>query len=687
MARSEQLTTTMTFRKREVGGDGLTSPPELLQAISVFLLVLFFACSAPTAITPAKLHYETSRPYTRWWWFASIIKVADVQAQLDWVKKNNFGGVEIAFVYPLNRKRFPNDKNDTTYTPRQEWSSPEWSDIVAFTKHYADSIGLGCDFTFGTGWPFGDTHIKREDATQTFHEMNDSSKWTYSVVSWEYPRQGFILNHMDSSAFRRYAQRMGHALSPALNGSQSGLFCDSWEVETRRIWTSGFDVEFMKRLGYDIRPYMDSIYSKGYADERYDYMSLVSEYVVSQFYKPYTAACHAVGAFSRVQCAGAPIDLISGYSSVDVPETEAMLYEPGYSVIVASAASLASKKEVSSETFTCTYGFPRYDERTRTMDFKMRGKEQVADLKLIADALFANGTNQIIWHGMPFNPLGIDTVRFYASVHVGTSGNLSKDIPAFNTYMQKVSGYLKKGVNYSDVAVYLPTEDSWMTGEMKDPDPQQPWAWGEYEMRNVRMPQELAGFHPLWINAEFLKNAKLENGTLCCGDAVFSSLYVDVDYIPYDALRAILSLAHRGYSVCVKRGLKEPGKRKTPDYDATFAELMRLPDVSRNFNPVHKPLVEGDSLPDFWCRRDGGTYYMFFANPESQNLKLPLRYGQSLCRERVAKKIKLNVHGIQIPYELRFEPYQSLMLKIDDEGKVEALGIEYVPPAPRETFK
>jgi hypothetical protein len=432
---------------------------------------------------------------------------------------------------------------------------------------------------------------------------------------------------------------------------------------------------------------MDSIYSRTYADERYDYMSLVSDYVVDEFYKPYTAACHALGAFSRVQCAGAPIDLIYGYSNVDVPETEAMLYEPGYSVIVASAANLAGKKEVSSETFTCTYGFPRYDRQTQTMDFKMRGKEQVADLKLIADALFANGTNQIIWHGMPFNPVGIDTVRFYASVHVGTSGNLSKDIPAFNTYMQKVSGYLKKGVTYSDVAVYLPTEDSWITGEIKDPDSQQPWAWGEYEMRNVRMPRELAGFHPLWIDAEFLKKAKLENGSLYCGDAVFSSLYVDVDYVPYDALRSMLSLAQHGFSICVKRELKEPGRRKTPEYNATFEKLMKSPGVSRNFNPVHKPLVEGDSLPDFWCRKDGGTYYMFFANPKSQNLKLPLRYGQSLCGERVTKKIKLNVHGIHKPYELGFEPYQSLMLKIDDEGKLETVNIEYVPPAPRETFK
>ncbi len=647
------------------------------------IMVLFsFNTVKSQSVSDSELFYESSKPYTRWWWFASLIKEKDVKAQLDWVKKNNFGGVEIAWVYPLNRKRFYNEKNDTTYTPRQEWLSPEWSQIVAITKKYADSIGIGCDFTFGTGWPFGDTYVNREDATQNYNEKNDSLKWTYSVVSWEYPKKGFILNHMDSIAFHRYSLRMGNALNPALKGGRSGLFCDSWEVETRRIWSSGFDLEFVKRYGYDIKPYMDSIYSKRYADQRYDYMSLVSEYVINQFYKPFTAQCHKLGCFSRVQCAGAPIDLISGYSSIDVPETEAMLYEPCYSVIVASAACLGKKKEVSSETFTCTYGFPKYNEDLKRMDFKMRGQEQISDLKLIADGLFANGTNQIIWHGMPFNPMGIDTVRFYASVHVGSSGNLTKDIPAFNKYMQKVSQYMKKGVNYSDIAVYLPTEDSWMTGEMKNPDPQQPWAWGEYEMRNVRMPQELEGYHPLWINAEYLKRGILKNGKLYTGDAVFSYLYLDVESLCYDALTTVLSLAKNGFPVCIKKSFKEPGKHKSTDYYSKYAELISLPGVSDKFKPLHKPLVEGDSLPDFWCRKDGENYYLFFANPKSKNLKLPLTYGQSLCNETIDKNITININDVQIPYVLKFKPYQSLIVKINDVGKIEALNVEYVPPIP-----
>ncbi|MCX6244281.1 MAG: glycosyl hydrolase [Bacteroidetes bacterium] len=631
-----------------------------------------------------KAHYASSKPLTRWWWFARVIKQEDVKYNLDWVKKNGFGGVEIVWIYPLNRKRFYSEPLDTNYLPRQEWLSPEWTAVVTNAKHYADSLGLSCDFTFGTGWPFGDTKVNREDATQTWHEKNDSLKWTYAVVSWEYPKKGYIINHMDQRAFGRYAQRMGSALAPALKGSASGLFCDSWEVETTRIWTTGFGEAFKRSYGYDIEPYMDSIYSRANFDERYDYMKLVSEYVVDRFYRPFTNECHLLGAFSRVQCAGAPVDLISAYASVDVPETEAMLYEPPYSRIVASAACLTSKKEVSSETFTCTYGFPRYDAAKKKMDFRLRGKEQVADLKLVADALVANGVNQVIWHGMPFNPVGIDTIMFYASVHVGRKGNLAKDIPALNAYMEKICGYMKRGVTFSEVAVYLPVEDSWETGMMKDPDPQQPWAWGEYEMRRTVPPAELRGYNPIWISGNFLRNASVRDKKLVCGDETFSVLYIDASYVDLNALKTIVKLAGKGLTICLRQLPKQPGKNKSPEFGKLLAELSGMKNVSRDFPGMTgiRPLVKGDSLPEFWCRRDGEEYYFFIANPKSMNLHLPLKYGQSLSSGAVRRDLTFNVNGRELKTIVEFRPYQSVMLQIGKQGNPEYLDISYDPPVP-----
>ena len=432
---------------------------------------LFKSCTNKETSTE-KYYFKSSKPYTRWWWFASFIKKEDIKYQLDWVKKNNFGGVEVAWIYPANRKR--GDTANTT--PRMKWLGPEWMDVVAYTKQYADSIGLGCDFTFGSGWPFGDTEVSLEDATQAYNDTSLEYKRTFGIT-WDFPAKGFIINHLDSNALLRYSKRMGGALLPALNGSKSGLFCDSWEVYPVKIWTTGFDKEFQKKFGYDIKPYMDSIYHKDSIDARYDYIKMVSDYVINEFYEPFTNICHNLNSFSRVQCSGAPADLMTAYSVIDVPEGEAMLYEPNFSKIVASAACLSSKKEISSETFTCIYGFPR----------KFHREEQVADLKLVADAMFAHGINQVFWHGMPYNPIGVDTNKFYATVHVGSKGTLAKDLPAFNAYMGKVSEIMKKGKTYSDVAVYIPMEDGWIAGEYPA-ELQIPSSWSQYELRYIKRP-------------------------------------------------------------------------------------------------------------------------------------------------------------------------------------------------------
>jgi len=430
---------------------------------------------------------------------------------------------------------------------------------------------------------------------------------------------------------------------------------------------------------------MDSINSLESGDERYDYMKLVSDYVVNRFYRPFAAECRRLGAFSRVQCAGAPVDLISAYASVDVPETEAMLYEPPYSRIVASAACLASKREVSSETFTCTYGFPKYDAEKKKMDFMLRGKEQVADLKLVADALFANGVNQVVWHGMPFNPAGIDTIMFYASVHLGRKGNLAKDLPAFNGYMTKVCNHMKQGVTFSEVAVYLPVEDSWVAGMMKEPDPRQPWAWGEYEMRRTVPPAELRGYNPIWISGNFLKNASVRDKKLVCGDETFSVLYIDASYIDLDALRTIIRFAGKGLQVCLRQIPKQPGKHKSPEFDQLLVELSGMKNVSREFpgRTGLKPLVKGDSIPDFWCRKDGNEYYFFIANPRTMNLHLPLSYGQALSRGTVRRELTFCVSGREMKLPVEFRPYQSVMLKIGKQGNPEYLDIFYDPPVPK----
>ncbi|MEM6262585.1 MAG: glycosyl hydrolase [Bacteroidota bacterium] len=651
------------------------------QFVTLLCLIPFlWGCQEATVRhqeTVVRDYYPSSKPCTRWWWFATEIKKTDVKHQLDWAKAHNFGGVEIAWVYPLYRYQRMYARSYNRHYPKdttaQKWLSPEWSEVVAYTKSYADSIGLACDFTFGSAWPVAGSNIGPEHATKIY---GDSTFQQLLTFAWTWPDTQMVINHLDSNAFYRFAKPVGDALKDALTGSRSALFTDSWEIklnETNKIWTDGFEDKFQEKFGYDIIPYMETGLDS-FPDVRYDYMLLLDEYVTEGFYKPYVKKCQELGAWSRVQCLASPTDVMTTYSLVDIPETESMLNNPNYSRIVSSAACLASKPMVSSETFTCMYGFPATYLR----------KEQTADLKMVADAMFAYGVNQHFYHGMPYNPEGVDSIDFFATTYFGPGGSLEPELPAFNAYMEKVSGTMQQGKTYSDVAVYIPYEDGVMKGAYP-PERRRVWVWGEYEMRYIYPPKETEGFHPLWINRHFLEKAVYENGKLTVGDAAFSTLYIDVNYMDVRALKRIVELAKQGLPICLKKSPIQPGKAKSQEYESMLAQLSSLPNVSADFQQTitHQPLISGDRLPDYWCRvAPDDTHYLFLAQLPAKDLKYPVYSGQSFMEQSDTVALSLHVNGKTIQQGFVFPPYQSLLLKIDSKGQVEMMDISFTPKVP-----
>lgn len=597
-----------------------------------------------------KIFYRNAKPYTRWWWFSGKINKEDIRYQLGWLKKNNFGGVEIAWVYPL-----PGSKSGP------KWRSVEWSQLTAYTKEYAASIGLGCDFTLGTCWPFGGSFVSKQDASRTFGGL--SSQRLHQ--SWEepYSEPGYILNHLDRRALERYASKMGRALKRAMPGKASALFCDSWEVNTEGLWTVGFDKTFEQRFGYDICQYMPNL--DQYPHVRYDYRKLIGQLVIEEFYKPLAKFSHGLGAFSRVQCHGAPTDLVAAYASVDVPESEVILFDPGFSRFAASAAALSGKNIVSAEAFTCLYGWKPWPGPG-----PHQKHENINDLKLLADSLFANGVNFIIWHGMPYNPKG-GRNRFYASVHVGPDSCFADQVPAFNKYMERISGFMRKGKTYTDIAVYLPLEDNWMKNELparlKKPSAKYFW-----ELHYEKMHEELAGYQPLWISSYFLKTAEYKNRRLRIGELEFRSLYINAKYLDEDALKKILRLANQGLPIIIKQNPLQPGFIKAEDYEQKTTPLLSLKNVKKNMGQIKglRPLVQGKKIPEFWCRTLGKEAYIFFANPQTKGLRYPMEYGQSCCDKTIKSSVRINWQGHRTNITLIFKPRQSLLVKVNNKGKI-----------------
>lgn len=585
--------------------------------------------------------YNTTKPYTRWWWFSNEIKKPDIIFQLDWLKKNNFGGVEIAWVYPLpGQPRGP------------KWLSREWSDLIAYAKKYCDEIGLGCDFTFGTLWPFGGTAIKPEDAAKTFDGVSPQKL----DRSWEEPEQGRILNHLDRCALEKYSDILAAALNPALRGSPSALFCDSWEVTPEKLWTDGFDLKFLEIFGYDLKPFMTEI--DNHPDVRYDYRKLLSDYVRDEFYRPFTAISHRFNGFTRVQCHGAPTDPLAAFAAADVPESEAILFDPDFSRIPASAAALTGKKIVSAEAFTCLYGWLPFPGPG-----PFQKQEQLGDLKLLADALVANGVNLIFWHGMPYNPPGGNN-EFYASVHVGPDSPFAADLPAFNKYLTDICTVMQRGVNRSDLAIYLPLEDMRMLGELPATI-KKPSARFYWEMHTVKPPAALRGYHPLWVSGLFLKDSAYRDGRLRCGPIEFKALYIDTAWLDKDCLSEILRLAHQGLPVCIKRRPAQPGKIKSASYERELNELMALKNVRADLAPMIflKPLVEGNNLPDFWHRQDDRDHYFFFAHPKAQGLTYPMEPGQYRSAGHETRDVGINIGNRTHNLKIEFKPGGSRLVK------------------------
>ena len=582
-----------------------------------------------------------ARPYTRWWWFAGPIEPADVESQLRWVKEHGFGGVELAWVYPLR---------DDPAGPG--WLSREWSDRVAHAKRTADALGLGCDFTFGSLWPFGDAWVPPEDSHHTF----DGPSLHPIRQSWESAegREGLILDHLSEPALRRYADRMGTALAPALRGGTSSLFCDSWEVPARRMWSPHLWEAFRDRFGYRLEPYRDVL--DEHVDVRYDYRAFIAEVVLEAFYRPFARICRDLGARSRVQCHGAPTDLLAAYGAVDVPETEALLVPAPFARIAASAAALEGKPVVSAEAFTCLYGFPAVGHK----------QERLGDLKLLADALFAHGVNHVIWHGMPYNPPGGDNA-FFATVHVGPDAPFAAELPAFNDYLARLSADLRRGRTYSRLAVFLPLEDNRMRDRLP-PALRTPAAHSYWELRYEAVPAETEGYLPLWVTRPFLERATYRDGRLRVGAAEFEGLYVDCAWMEHAALQEVLRLAREGTPVVWKRRPSQPGHIPSDDYPALLKELEALPNVYRELKQAPlEPLLEsgdGEDLPPCWARVEGEDLWLFFAHPAARDVRYPMRPGQLEEAGETDRFVWVHHAGLKYPLLLWFPPNQSLLFRL-----------------------
>ncbi len=96
---------------------------------------------------------DDCRIMMRWWWFGPAVTKPELQRELEQMKAEGIGGVEIATLYPL---ALDDSKTGFHNLP---FLSDEHLEAIRFAAALARKLGLRVAITLGSGWPFGGPHI------------------------------------------------------------------------------------------------------------------------------------------------------------------------------------------------------------------------------------------------------------------------------------------------------------------------------------------------------------------------------------------------------------------------------------------------------------------------------------------------------------------------------------------------
>src|SRR6185295_7378765 len=230
------------------------------------------------------------------------------------------------------------------------------------------------------------------------------------------------------------------------------IFCDSLEVYNQD-WTSDFLDEFKKRRGYDLKPYLPALIADigpKTGAIRHDWGQTLTDLLNERFLAPLRDWSQLNKTRLRMQNYGIPAAVVSSNSYVDLPEGEG----PQWKVLRASrwassASHLYGRPVTSSETWTWLHS-PVF-------------RATPLDVKAEADLHFLEGINQLIGHGWPYTPPGVEYPgwRFYAAGVFDEKNPWWIVMPDLALYLQRVSFLLRQGQPANDVALYLPNSDAW----------------------------------------------------------------------------------------------------------------------------------------------------------------------------------------------------------------------------------
>lgn len=443
-----------------------------------------------------------------------------------------------------------------------------------------------------------------------------------AVISGAPGAQGPTLNHLDSTAVKKYLNHMSDAIQAQLGPLAQyirSLFTDSMELEGAN-WSSDFAAEFKKRRGYDIMPYlqytmfktggMGNVLDYNYAVEmtpefkemidrmRYDVELTKAEMFRDRFTIPYTNWCRQLGVKSRAQAYGRGFFPLESGMYYDIPEGESWTtnwlqhrigeemsneeYRAGraYTMVnkyITSAAHLTGKRLISAEEMTNTYRV-----FNATPEFLKIGSDQNAQV----------GITHSVWHGFNYSP---PEAPFPGWVRYGSyyseKNNWWRYFNCLNTHRARVASQLQNADMYADIAILMPVSDMWTTmGMQNEPFPSsinKPYQSLVWEAMNKN------GNGTDYISEPLICASTISDGMLHYGPRSYKNLFlVGVESMNPETLAKLYEFAQQGGHIfCVETvpykslGWKDHEKRDA-EVKAWIEKLQAMPE---QFIHLEKP--------------------------------------------------------------------------------------------------
>jgi hypothetical protein len=501
------------------------------------VLVLLLAASLSQATSPRLLAQmseaqlkqafqnppDASKPMVRWWWFGIAAEESEILRELQQMKADGIGGVELAFEYP----QVIDDPAKGLIN--QPFLSPAMLENVRYAQSEGNKLGLRVDITLGSGWPYGGPATPLKDAAgrlriveiaippgvtklPEFNLAERESTLSISLVNGEpkhwdaataqtlafnqtaklppsaAPRvalvfiashtrqtvkraavgaEGWVLDPFSREAVANHLKSVGEPLLGAFGPTPPyAIFSDSLEAYGAD-WTPDLPEEFLKRRGYDLLPHLPELVAGGTPEAekvRHDWGETLTELLDENYLTQINSWAIAHHTKFRSQTYGEPAVSLSSQRLVALPEGEGPRWRAFSTLRWASSANhLFGNNVTSAETFTWLHS-PVF-------------RATPLDMKAEADLHFLMGVNQIICHGWPYSSqqVGEPGWSLYAAAVFNDHNPWHPVMPDVARYIQRVTYLMRQGEPANQVASLLPTDDAWaafspgkvtVTGEM-----------------------------------------------------------------------------------------------------------------------------------------------------------------------------------------------------------------------------